>query len=216
MGLQLSPKRQIERITVYPCRNSDNSLFYLLWHYPHMFIRISIREDRMLCGFCIFMQTKTHALHSRPDISFVGFIQTPPNKHRSPRRKITVGNSQTGLMEFPHRFQSKQISKLHDLGNLENCPGDPDQLIVNIEQYQQYLTASFQWEFTQFTFLCGVTQFTQFTQFTWFTQFTFLFRHGSLPQFIYFWGFAMGLLWSIDDMFNQGTKGDVVPDSSDR
>ena len=29
-------------------------------------------------------------------------------------------------------------------------------------------------------------------------------------------GFAMGLLWSIDDMFNQGTKGDVVPDSSDR
>ena len=26
----------------------------------------------------------------------------------------------------------------------------------------------------------------------------------------------MGLLWSIDDMFNQGTKGDVVPDSSDR
>lgn len=141
-GFIVIPK-EIERITVYPCRNSDNSLFYLLWHYPHMFIRISIREDRMLCGFCIFMQTKTHALHSRPDISFVGFIQTPPNKHRSPRRKMTVGNSQTGLMEFPHRFQSKQISKLHDLGNLENCPGDPDQLFFNIEQYQQYLTASF-------------------------------------------------------------------------
>lgn len=77
--------KEIERITVYPCRNSDNSLFYLLWHYPHMFIIISIREDRMLCGFSIFMQTKTHASHSRPDISF-------------------VGNSQTGLMEFPHRI----------------------------------------------------------------------------------------------------------------